>query len=99
MLAGDRTRGLSKRWKNTACPTITLPVKSGGATSTVSTLIFGMDEDNISDLKERQADTCKAKILLLGDYDPQGERIIRDPYCVSNRKTISIRLNQMSFFL
>ncbi|XP_045468522.1 low molecular weight phosphotyrosine protein phosphatase-like isoform X1 [Harmonia axyridis] len=44
--------------------------------------IFGMDEENISDLKgmANQNPNCKATIGLLGDYDPEGERIIRDPY-------------------
>ncbi|XP_044763539.1 low molecular weight phosphotyrosine protein phosphatase-like [Coccinella septempunctata] len=42
--------------------------------------IFGMDEENISDLEGMAPANCKAKIGLLGDYDPQGERIIRDPY-------------------
>lgn len=46
--------------------------------------IFGMDDENISDLKELAPRDGKAKILLLGDYDPQGDRIIRDPYYVSN---------------
>ncbi|XP_017773442.1 PREDICTED: low molecular weight phosphotyrosine protein phosphatase-like [Nicrophorus vespilloides] len=44
--------------------------------------IFGMDLNNISALKSqaKEVQNSKAKILLLGDYDPQGERIIRDPY-------------------
>ncbi|KAF5291765.1 hypothetical protein FQA39_LY14253 [Lamprigera yunnana] len=42
--------------------------------------IFGMDNDNISDLQGDAPRNCKAKILLLGDYDPEGEKIIRDPY-------------------
>lgn len=43
-----------------------------------------MDEDNISDLKERAPTGSTAKILLLGDFDPEWERIIRDPYYVSS---------------
>lgn len=43
-----------------------------------------MDDENISDLNERKPSGTKAKILLLGDFDPQGERIIRDPYYVRN---------------
>ena len=46
--------------------------------------IFGMDEDNVRDLKEDAPRNCKAEILLLGDFDPRGERIIRDPYYVSS---------------
>ncbi|XP_053680638.1 low molecular weight phosphotyrosine protein phosphatase 1-like [Anopheles nili] len=45
--------------------------------------IFGMDEENIDDLKQRapKASVGKAKILLLGDFDPeQPGAIIRDPY-------------------
>lgn len=42
-----------------------------------------MDDENISDLRQIAEKTDKAKILLLGDFDPNGERIIRDPYCVS----------------
>lgn len=45
--------------------------------------IFGMDDENITDLKELAPKDATAKILLLGDFDPQGERIIRDPYYVS----------------
>lgn len=39
-----------------------------------------MDENNITDLKGQAPNGSKAKILMLGDFDPQGERIIRDPY-------------------
>lgn len=42
-----------------------------------------MDNSNITDIKERAPKNSTAKILLLGDYDPNGERIIRDPYYVS----------------
>lgn len=42
--------------------------------------VFGMDEENIADLKQRAPKNCKAKILLLGEFDPEGDRIIRDPY-------------------
>ncbi|CAG9815016.1 unnamed protein product [Phaedon cochleariae] len=42
--------------------------------------IFGMDEHNISSLKDQAPRDCKAKILLLGDFDPEGDRIIQDPY-------------------
>lgn len=45
--------------------------------------IFGMDDQNIADLKELQPHNSKAKILLLGTFDIQGERIIKDPYFVS----------------
>lgn len=42
--------------------------------------IFGMDENNISNLKDQKPANSKAEILLLGDFDPEGDRIIRDPY-------------------
>lgn len=42
--------------------------------------IFGMDEDNMSALKSRAPSGSKAELLLLGSFDPEGERIIRDPY-------------------
>ncbi|KAJ8678768.1 hypothetical protein QAD02_014555 [Eretmocerus hayati] len=42
--------------------------------------IFGMDKDNISELESRKPPGSKAKVELLGTYDPQGEIIIRDPY-------------------
>lgn len=45
--------------------------------------IFGMDENNVSNLKGQAPQESKAKVLLLGDFDPEGERIIRDPYYVS----------------
>jgi low molecular weight phosphotyrosine protein phosphatase len=42
--------------------------------------IFGMDTENMEDLKERAPSNSKAKLLMLGDFDPEGDRIIRDPY-------------------
>lgn len=42
--------------------------------------IFGMDYDNMEDLKGMKPDGANAKILLLGEFDPQGEKVIRDPY-------------------
>jgi len=42
--------------------------------------IFGMDNENISNLKRVQPSDSKAKIELLGSYDPEGDTIIRDPY-------------------
>lgn len=44
--------------------------------------ILAMDDDNIVKLNELKPDDFHAKILLLGEFDPDGERIIRDPYCV-----------------
>lgn len=45
--------------------------------------IFGMDEENMTELARRAPKDGKAKLLMLGEFDPQGERIIRDPYFVS----------------
>lgn len=45
--------------------------------------IFGMDEQNMRDLNKRAPKESRAKLLLFGDFDPQGDRIIRDPYYVS----------------
>ncbi|KAJ8270523.1 hypothetical protein GJAV_G00115920 [Gymnothorax javanicus] len=44
--------------------------------------ILCMDESNLRDLKRKgnSITDCKAKIELLGKYDPQKELIIRDPY-------------------
>ncbi|XP_037028446.1 low molecular weight phosphotyrosine protein phosphatase 1-like isoform X2 [Bradysia coprophila] len=42
--------------------------------------IFGMDDYNIEDLKERAPQTSKAKILLLGEYDYNKPNVIPDPY-------------------
>lgn len=42
--------------------------------------IFGMDESNMQDLNKQKPTGSKAQLLLLGSCDPQGERIIRDPY-------------------
>jgi len=42
--------------------------------------IFGMDDDNMDDLRRLAPVGSKAKIELLGSYDPQGQRLIRDPY-------------------
>ncbi|CAG0897158.1 unnamed protein product [Cyprideis torosa] len=42
--------------------------------------IFGMDEDNMADLEAEKPKGSKAHLLLLGEFDPEGERIIRDPY-------------------
>uniref|UniRef100_A0A8C0IBY4 Low molecular weight phosphotyrosine protein phosphatase n=1 Tax=Bubo bubo TaxID=30461 RepID=A0A8C0IBY4_BUBBB len=44
--------------------------------------ILCMDESNLRDLKRKsnQVKDCKAKIELLGSYDPQKQLIIEDPY-------------------
>ncbi|XP_076176076.1 low molecular weight phosphotyrosine protein phosphatase [Ptiloglossa arizonensis] len=42
--------------------------------------IFGMDNSNIQELNNMKPSNCTAKIELLGNYDPEGEVLIRDPY-------------------
>jgi len=42
--------------------------------------ILCMDESNRRDLMEMKPRKGTATIKLLGEYDPQGERIIADPY-------------------
>lgn len=42
--------------------------------------ILCMDESNLEDLKDMAPKNAKKKIQLFGEYDPKGERIIRDPY-------------------
>ncbi|XP_012886260.1 PREDICTED: low molecular weight phosphotyrosine protein phosphatase-like [Dipodomys ordii] len=44
--------------------------------------ILCMDENNLRDLnrKSNQVKNCKAKIKLLGSYDPQKQLIIEHPY-------------------
>ncbi|XP_073989192.1 low molecular weight phosphotyrosine protein phosphatase 1-like isoform X2 [Rhodnius prolixus] len=42
--------------------------------------IFGMDEENMASLKKMAPKDSKATTALLGTYDPEGEKIIEDPY-------------------
>lgn len=46
--------------------------------------IFGMDNENMSDLEDMKPSDGTAKLLLIGDFDPKGEKIIRDPYYDNN---------------
>ncbi|XP_075001249.1 low molecular weight phosphotyrosine protein phosphatase isoform X1 [Calonectris borealis] len=52
--------------------------------------ILCMDESNLRDLKRKsnQVKDCKAKIELLGTYDPQKQLIIEDPYYVCVRNSL-----------
>ncbi|KAL8624743.1 hypothetical protein ACOMHN_002438 [Nucella lapillus] len=44
-------------------------------------VIFGMDEANMEDLHSmKPAPLCRASLQMLGDWDPQQDRIIEDPY-------------------
>lgn len=42
--------------------------------------IFGMDDENMSALEHKAPKSTKAKLLLLGAFDPEEDRVIRDPY-------------------
>ncbi|ORY98521.1 phosphotyrosine protein phosphatase I superfamily [Syncephalastrum racemosum] len=42
--------------------------------------ILCMDTSNLADLQEMAPPGSKAKIQLFGEFDPQGEKIIKDPY-------------------
>ena len=48
--------------------------------------ILCMDESNLRDMnrKSNQVKNCRAKIKLLGNYDPQKQLIIEDPYYGDN---------------
>lgn len=48
--------------------------------------IFGMDNENMDELNDLKPRDGTAKLLLLGNFDPEGERIIRDPYYDSDSK-------------
>jgi low molecular weight phosphotyrosine protein phosphatase len=42
--------------------------------------VLVMDDSNLSNAKRLADKNCKAQIALFGSFDPQGERIIADPY-------------------
>ncbi|KAI9499305.1 phosphotyrosine protein phosphatase I superfamily [Zychaea mexicana] len=46
--------------------------------------VLCMDNSNLADLQEMKPAGSKATVKLFGDYDPQGETIIRDPYYGGN---------------
>ena len=39
-----------------------------------------MDDYNLSNLEAMKPDDSKAEIKILSEFDPQGERVIYDPY-------------------
>merc|ERR1711915_286583 len=41
---------------------------------------FGMDEDNLSNLKRKKPSNSTSVVDFLGSFDPKGEKIIHDPY-------------------
>ncbi|KAG0442887.1 hypothetical protein HPB47_015516 [Ixodes persulcatus] len=42
--------------------------------------IFAMDNAIMTDLTDMAPESSKAKVELLGKYDPEGQATIRDPY-------------------
>lgn len=62
--------------------------------------IFGMDTENISELKDMEPKDGTAKILMLGDFDSEEDRIIRDPYYVSLKWKVNIgmQFNSNTFY-
>lgn len=42
--------------------------------------IFGMDHENVKDIKDDQPSDSKAVVKMFGDYDPVDKGIIHDPY-------------------
>uniref|UniRef100_A0A0N4YJW7 LMWPc domain-containing protein n=1 Tax=Nippostrongylus brasiliensis TaxID=27835 RepID=A0A0N4YJW7_NIPBR len=59
--------------------------------------IFGMDNSNISDLRDLEKQTeGKAKIELLGKYDPEGHLIVPDPYYEAGDEMNQIKDRNMS---
>ncbi|KAI9339253.1 phosphotyrosine protein phosphatase I superfamily [Pilaira anomala] len=46
--------------------------------------VLCMDESNLSDLTSIRPKGSKANLRLFGEYDPQGELIIEDPYYGGN---------------
>lgn len=58
--------------------------------------IFGMDRLNIRDLNNLKPIDSHARIFLLGEFDPEGERIIHDPYFVSHLVFIKIAMSKLT---
>lgn len=48
-----------------------------------------MDEDNMYELNRQKPKDAKAKLLLLGRFDPEGIEEIRDPYYVSDYRDLT----------
>ncbi|TPX63932.1 acid phosphatase [Spizellomyces sp. 'palustris'] len=42
--------------------------------------ILCMDESNLADLKRKQPPGSTSKVQLFGEFDPKGDKIIKDPY-------------------
>merc|ERR1711862_999191 len=71
-----RERGLERRW-----------ITDSAATSDWNVgnfydwdFIFAMDEENVRNLNRVRPSDARGVVRLLGDYDPEGVKIIEDPY-------------------
>ena len=42
--------------------------------------IFGMDDDNLSNLRRKKPTDSESVVDFLGSFDPKGEKVIHDPY-------------------
>ncbi|KAI8921576.1 phosphotyrosine protein phosphatase I superfamily [Entophlyctis helioformis] len=83
--AGYHIDDLPDRRSVTACAAHGVPVRHRGRQVSKADFadfdwILCMDESNLADLRRIQPKGSKAKVQLFGDFDPQGERIIADPY-------------------
>ncbi|XP_054273495.1 low molecular weight phosphotyrosine protein phosphatase-like [Macrosteles quadrilineatus] len=56
--------------------------------------IFGMDDENMKALKKMAPENCKAQVLLLISFDPQGDKTIRDPYYDSDSRGFELCYQQ-----
>lgn len=56
--------------------------------------IFGMDDENMSALEHKAPKSSKAELHLLGAFDPDEDRIIRDPYYVSVHGPLATAVSQ-----
>ena len=56
--------------------------------------IFGMDDNNISDINNLKPKGSKAVVELLGKYDPKGQTIIEDPYYESGDEGFETNFQQ-----
>lgn len=57
--------------------------------------IFGMDDENIRDIEsERPKRDCRAKVELLGSYDPEGKITIEDPYYKKGEAAFEVNYQQ-----
>ncbi|KAG0726206.1 Low molecular weight phosphotyrosine protein phosphatase [Chionoecetes opilio] len=61
--------------------------------------IFGMDHDNITDIKDMGPKTYSTCVELFGSYDPQKELLIRDPYYLGKAVVYTDSLSSLHLLL